>query len=218
LRPSADIVHGTVETIERRDAGFRVRTNGDWMAAGQLVLATRAVDAVGLLESTNAELADLLRSIPYNSCLTLSLGYRKDTIDYPLKGFGFLVPKRERKYVAACTCVGNKFNHRVPDDMVLLRCFMGGDALKESDEVLVQVARQELRSILGIEAVPAFHNVSRWPNAMAQYTVGHEQRVQRIESILTGISGLHLAGNAYYGIGIPDCIKMGKEAAAKITS
>jgi oxygen-dependent protoporphyrinogen oxidase len=218
LRPSADIVHGAVETVERRGTGFRVRANGDWMEVDNVVLAARAFDAAGLLESTNAELAGLLRSIPYNSSLTLSLGYRKDTIDYPLKGFGFLVPKRERKYVAACTCVGTKFNHRVPDDMVLLRCFMGGDALQENDEALVQIARQELRSILGIEAEPAFHNVSRWPNAMAQYTVGHEERVQRIDSILKGIPGLHLAGNAYYGIGIPDCIKMGKEAAAKITS
>ncbi len=218
LRSSADIIHGAVEAIERTGGGFRVRTNGNWMESEQIVLATRAVDAAGLLESINAELADLLGSIPYNSSLTLSLGYRKDNFDYSLKGFGFLVPKRERKYVAACTCVGNKFNHRVPDDMVLLRCFMGGDALQENDEALVQIARQELQSVLGIEAEPAFHSVSRWPNAMAQYTVGHEQRVQRIESILNGIPGLHLAGNAYYGIGIPDCIKMGKEAAAKITS
>ncbi len=231
LRPSADIVHGTVETVERTGAGFRVRTNDDWMEADQVVMATPAVDAVGLLESVNAELADLLRGIPYNSSLTLSLGFSRTGLlacrgeDQAgqarrpvLQGFGFLVPKRERKYVAACTCVGTKFNHRVPDDIVLLRCFMGGDALKESDETLVQIARQELQSILRIEAEPAFQSVSRWPNAMAQYTVGHEQRVQRIESILNGIPGLHLAGNAYYGIGIPDCIKMGKEAAAKITS
>src|SRR5258708_23720641 len=188
------------------------------MEADQVVIATPAVDAVGLLESINAELADLLGSIPYKSSLTLSLGYRKNTIGCPLKGFGFLVPKRELKYVAACTCVGNKFNDRVPDDMVLLRCFMGGDALQENDEALVQIARQELQSILGIEAEPVFHSVSRWPNAMAQYTVGHDERVQRIESILKSVPGLHLAGNAYYGIGIPDCIKMGKEPAAKITS
>ncbi|HEY6390131.1 MAG TPA: protoporphyrinogen oxidase [Bryobacteraceae bacterium] len=213
LRPSADIVQGTVESVERTAAGFRVRTNGDWMDADQVILATPAIDAAGLLESS--ELADLLRSIPYNSSVTLSLGYPKDR---QFKGFGFLVPKRERKYVAACTLVGNKFNNRVPDDMLLLRCFMGGDALKENDDALVEIARQELRGIMGLEAVPTFHSVARWPNAMAQYTVGHEGRVQRIESIVKTIPGLHLAGNAYYGIGIPDCIKMGKEAAAKITS
>jgi oxygen-dependent protoporphyrinogen oxidase len=216
LRPSADIVQGTVESLERMGAGFRVRTNSDWMEADQVVLSTPAIDAAGLLESS--ELADLLRSIPYNSSLTLSLGYRKETIKQQLKGFGFLVPKRERKFVAACTLVGNKFNNRVPDDMLLLRCFMGGDALKENDDALVETARQELRSIMGLDAIPAFHSVARWPNAMAQYTVGHEQRVQRIESILKNIPGLHLAGNAYSGIGIPDCIKMGREAATKIIS
>jgi oxygen-dependent protoporphyrinogen oxidase len=218
LRSSADVVHSMVESIERTAAGFRVRTNGHWMEADQVIVATPAIDAAGLLESINAELADLLRSIPYNSSVTLSLGYRKDQIGKALKGFGFLVPKRERKYVAACTLAGNKFNHRVPDDMVMLRCFMGGDALKENDEALVEIARQELRGIMGLDAVPTFHSIARWPNAMAQYTVGHEQRVQRIESIVKEIPGLHLAGNAYYGIGIPDCIKMGKEAAAKITS
>jgi oxygen-dependent protoporphyrinogen oxidase len=232
LRPSADIVHGAVERVEQDGPGFRVRANGDWIEADQVVLATPAVDAASLLDSSNAELADLLRSIPYNSSLTLSLGFSRTGLPAclpglnqtrqarrpVLQGFGFLVPKRERNYVAACTIVGNKFNHRVPDDMVLLRCFMGGDALKESDEALVRIARQELQSIMGLEAMPAFHNISRWPNAMAQYTVGHEQRVQRIESILKNIPGLHLAGNGYYGIGIPDCIKMGKEAAAKITS
>jgi len=213
LRPSADIIHATVETVEQ----FRVRANGDWIEADQILVATPAAEAAGVLQSANRELADLLRSIPYNSSVTLALGYRKDTFDHPLKGFGFLVPKRERNYISACTWVGNKFNHRVPDDMVLLRCFMGGDALNENDEALVQAAQRELRSIMGLEAVPVFHSVSRWPSAMAQYTVGHEARVQRIESIVATIPGLHLAGNAYHGIGIPDCIRLGKETAVKIS-
>ena len=108
----------------------------------------------GLLQPWNDNLAELLQSVPYTSSVTLSLGYRKDTFDHPLKGFGFLVPKRERKLLAACTWVGNKFSYRVPDDMVLLRCFMGGDALKESDESLVEAAQRELRSIMGLQAVP----------------------------------------------------------------
>ncbi len=217
LRPSADILHGTVESVERTDAGFSVRTNGNWMEADQVVVATPAGDAAGLIQSLNAELGDLLRNIPYNSSVTLALGYRKNTFHHPLKGFGFLVPKRERIYLAACTWVGNKFNYRVPDDMVLLRCFMGGDALNENDEALVQAAQRELRSIMALAAVPVFHQISRWPKAMAQYIVGHETRMQRIESIVATIPGLHLAGNGYYGIGIPDCIRLGKETATKIS-
>lgn len=218
LKPSADIMQASAETIERNGAGFRVRIAGNWLEAEQVIVATPAGAAASLLRSSNQEIAGLLSAIPYTSSITLSLGYRKDTFDHPLNGFGFLVPKRERKYMAACTWVGNKFSYRVPDDMVLLRCFMGGSALPLSDDALVEMARNELRSIMGLQAAPVFHSIARWPDSMAQYSVGHEQRVSRIESILETIPGLHLAGNAYRGIGVPDCIRMGKEAAARVTS
>jgi protoporphyrinogen/coproporphyrinogen III oxidase len=218
LRPSADIIHGKVETLERSAGGFRVRADGDWIEAEQMVLATGAGEAAPVLRSTDRELADLLAAIPYTSSITLALGYRKVGFDHPLNGHGFLVPKLERKYLMGCTWVGNKFNYRVPDDMVLLRCFIGGNGLALSDDQLVDTARKELRSLMGIQAQPVFHNIARWPNAMAQYTVGHQKRVERIEAILQTMPGLYLAGNAYHGIGIPDCVKMGKEAAARITS
>jgi oxygen-dependent protoporphyrinogen oxidase len=218
LKGSADVVHGAVESVENDGTGFRARVNGDWIAADHVVLATPAGDAARLLQPWSGELAALLQAIPYTSSITLSLGYRKDTFDHPLKGFGFLVPKRERKLMAACTWVGNKFSYRVPDDMVLLRCFMGGDALSQSDETLVKAAQSELHSIMGLHAVPMFHSIARWPNSMAQYTVGHETRQQQVEFMVKGIPGLHLAGNGYRGIGLPDCIRAGKEAAARITS
>jgi oxygen-dependent protoporphyrinogen oxidase len=218
LRPSADVIHGTVESLERSSTGFRVRANGAWLGADHVVLATPAADAAHLLQPCNSRLAHLLQAIPYNSSITLSLGYRRETFDHPLKGFGFLVPQRERQYLAACTWVGNKFSHRVPDDMVLLRCFMGGNAMAESDDALVEAARRELLSIMGLQAKPVFHSIVRWPNAMAQYTVGHQQRVDEIESLARTIPGLHLAGNAYHGIGVPDCIRMGKEAAGQVIS
>ena len=131
--------------LERNGSGFRARVDGNWMEADHVVLATPAGDAARLLQPWNGALSDLLQAVPYTSSVTLSLGYRKDTFDHPLNGFGFLVPKRERKLMAACTWVGNKFSYRVPDDMVLLRCFMGGDALKETDESLVEAAIRELR-------------------------------------------------------------------------
>jgi len=118
--------------------------------------------------------------------------------------------------MAACTWVGNKFSYRVPDDMLLLGCFMGGDALNETDETLVEHACAELRRIMGLQAKPVFSSISRWANSMAQYTVGHEKRVQQIEGILQNVPGLYLAGNAYRGVGLPDCVKMGKEAATRI--
>ena len=83
---------------------------------------------------------------------------------------------------------------------------------------MVDAARTELHGSMGVEAEPVFHNIARWPNAMAQYTVGHEQRVARIEQLVQAIPGLYLAGNAYHGIGVPDCVRMGQEAATKIIS
>jgi len=218
LRPSADVKQASVEALERTNSGFRARVNGDWIDSENVVLAVPAGSCAALLGPIHAELADLLSSIPYTSSITLSLGYRKATFDHPLNGFGFLVPKKERKLMAACTWVGNKFSYRVPEDLVLLRCFMGGNALSESDGGLVKAARDELRNIMGLQAEPFFHSIARWPQSMAQYTVGHEKRIERIEAIMKSLSGLHLAGNAYHGIGLPDCVRMGKEAAARITS
>lgn len=216
LKPSADTVQANVESIERAGNGFRVRVNGDWMEAGQIVLATTACEAAPLVQGLQPELAALLGGIPYTSSVTLSLGYIARTFDHPLQGHGFLVPKKERKFIFGCTWVGNKFDHRVPPNMVVLRCFLGGNALGLSDEAIVDAARSELNRIMGLEAEPVFHNVARWPNAMAQYTVGHAQRVERMEQLAREIPGFHLAGNAYHGIGIPDCVHMGQEAAAKI--
>jgi oxygen-dependent protoporphyrinogen oxidase len=218
LRPSADIVHGNVEALERNAAGFRARVNGDWMEAENVVLAAPAGDCAKLLQSSNGELAGLLAEIPYTSSITMALGYRKDTFDHPLNGHGFLVPKLERQYLMGCTWVGNKFNHRVPENMVLLRCFVGGNGLALTDDELVEAAGSELRAIMGLQAQPVFHSIARWPNAMAQYTVGHEKRVQRMEEILKTEPGLYLAGNAYRGIGIPDCVKTGRDAAERIAT
>jgi oxygen-dependent protoporphyrinogen oxidase len=102
--------------------------------------------------------------------------------------------------------------------MVVLRCFLGADAMPLTDEALVEAARSDLESIMGLEAEPVFHNIARWPHSMAQYTVGHERRVARIEELTRSIPGLYLAGNAYHGIGIPDCVRMGQEAATAITA
>ena len=165
-------------------------------------------------------LAALLDSVRYSSSLTLSLAYDKATFGHRLNGFGFLVPAKERNRLVACTWVANKFSYRVPDDLVVLRCFFGGAndeaILGEDDPAVVRIARQELRRIMRVTGTPVFHHIARWPRSMAQYTVGHQQRLEQIQQLVANHPGLHLAGNAYHGIGIPDCVKMGREAAARI--
>jgi oxygen-dependent protoporphyrinogen oxidase len=220
LAAKANVVHGAAEAIERRDSGFRVRVNGDWMEAEHVVVACPAWAAGELLCDVDGRLASLLRMIPYTSSAIAQMVFRASEFDGQRAGTGFLIPRKERRKLMACTFVGTKFPHRVPADKITLRCFFGGagnDAvLGEPDDGLVAIAREELRAILGLTAPPIYAGIYRWPRSMAQYIVGHGARLKEIESHASTVPGLHLAGNAYTGIGIPDCIRMGRQAAAKI--
>lgn len=211
------VVHGEAETLARAAEGWRVRVKGAWLEAGHVVLAAPAWSVAGLTREIAPELAALLDTVPYNSSTTVALGYEAARIGRKLTGFGFLVPQKERRRLIALTVVGNKFPNRVPDGKVVLRCFLR-TAESEAAESIVAAIRQEIARILGVTAEPDFWRVSRWPRSMAQYTVGHGDRVKRIEQEMVSLPGLYLAGNAYYGIGVPDCVRMGKQAAEKITA
>jgi oxygen-dependent protoporphyrinogen oxidase len=222
LAKTACVRQAEAQTIERTPEGFRVRVNDDWIDARHVVLACPAWSASTLTAALDGTLSCRLGEIPYTSSSTVTLGYRATGFDGQRAGHGFLVPSKERQRLAACTFVNEKFPNRAPADLVVLRCFFGGagdDAvLNESDESLISMARTELRRIIRLTAAPAFTSISRWPRSMAQYTVGHSARWKEIESRVAAIPGLYIAGNGYTGIGIPDCIRMGRHAAARILS
>jgi len=215
-----EVIRARAEAIERVPAGFRVRIAGDWLECRALVLACEAHNAGPLATALDPRLGELLAGIPYSSSMTVAVGFDAADFPAPPEGFGFLVPRKERRRMVACTWVGTKFSYRVPPDKIVARCFLGGmeDAgvLAESDDAVAAEVQQELRDIAGVTARPRFIRISRWPRSMAQYTVGHPDRVAEIEARAAAIPGLYFAGNAYQGIGIPDCIRMGKTAAEKI--
>ncbi len=221
LSKALRVEHKRVERIET-NSGFRIRAGGSWLEADSVILACPSWCAAELAGNVEPDLAARLNEIPYSSSLTLSLIYDAAKFDGMRAGFGFLVPKRERKRVAAATFVGTKFPFRAPENRIIVRVFMGGATdeaiLSEPDERVVAIAREELRSILHLRTEPMTHFISRWPRSMAQYTVGHSKRIAEIKARAMAIPGLYLAGNGYDGIGLPDCVRTGRAAAKAIIS
>jgi protoporphyrinogen/coproporphyrinogen III oxidase len=207
--------------IERAGAGWRVTTTGgERLDADRVILATESHVAARLLRYADPSLAALLEGVPYASAATVSLGYRRADVPHPLDGFGFVVPRAEGRALLACTFSSVKYPGRAPDGHVLLRCFLGGAldarALEADDETLATRAREELREALGIDAPPVLTRVARWPLSMPQYHVGHLPRVEAIEHRVRSLSGLALAGGAYRGVGIADCVRSGEAAAESV--
>lgn len=217
VRPHTDVRHGEVRQLRRSAAGWRLEMQDGVLEAERVVVATPAWRAGAILKEENAKLSTLLEGIEYSSSITLALGYRRDRAGRVPPGFGFLVPAAERKTLVACTFIGAKFAHRVPDTHVVLRCFLGGAGreavLDLEDGELVRMVRGELQALLGWNVEPDFVKIQRWRRAMAQYAVGHSVRLQRIRTLIEECPGLALAGNAYEGIGISDCVRTGRNAA-----
>jgi len=219
--PSRCVRLGTaVRRISRPDPGkpWRVELlDGPPIEAGGVVLTTEAHASARLIDGVDPELALQLRSIPYASSAIVTVGYRRDQIRHPLDGFGAVVPAIEGRSILAISFLSVKFPRRAPAGTVLLRVFVGGATQPdlfdlEDDEIKVMV-RNELSSLLGASGEPLLIEVGRHPRAMPQYTLGHLDRVAAIRQRATRHSRLILAGNAFHGVGIPDCIRSGRGAA-----
>jgi oxygen-dependent protoporphyrinogen oxidase len=208
-----------VQDVQRQREGWLVSTGHASDHFDAVIVATPAQAAAELLKTVSENLASELGGIRYTSSVTVNLGYDQSVRAALPPGFGFLIPRSEGKRMLAATFVHNKFPHRAPDDRALLRCFIGGarneQVLQAPDEEVLRIVREELRQIIGLTANPLFTRVYRWKGAMAQYGVGHLDRLQRIESLLRQLPGLTLAGNGYRGIGVPDCVRSGTEAAKR---
>jgi oxygen-dependent protoporphyrinogen oxidase len=218
LDPESLRLRNHVRRIYPVDDGWRVsiEINGD-ERFDAVILATPANVAGTLLDGVDRGLARNLLDITYSSSVTVTLGYYLDQIKTLPPGFGFLVPRSEGARMLACTFVHNKFPHRAPEGKGILRCFLGGArdeaVLALTDDEILEEVHRELVDIVQLNARPIFARVYRWRGAMAQYESGHIARVERIEKRLLEVPGLALAGNAYHGIGVPDCIRSGMEAA-----
>lgn len=212
-----EVWRGSVSDVEKIEGGYRVHVNGKTFETSHLVIATPAWSAAKLVEGFDAELGASLASIGYSNSLTAALIYDRAQVGRKFPSFGFLVPKIERQLLVACTFVDQKFDHRVPADRLFLRCFVGGDKPLSMTDAEVQAGvEKDLERLIGLKAQPIAVEITRWPRSMAQYPVGHSANLARIDSRVAQHEHLYLAGNGYRGIGIPDCIRSGKDAAERI--
>ena len=208
-----------VTRLERSRDGYRVHTEvGEPIDAQHVVLALGAPRAAALVRELDAPLADSVAAIPYGSATTVTLAYAREQIPHPLDAAGFVVPSIEGRAITAATWSSRKWPGRAPAGMELIRVFFAGPPSERDDDTLVRDARGELGALMGIDAAPTLVRISRNPGAMPQYHVGHLDRVAAIESRLAAHPALSLAGNAYRGVGIPDCIARAEQLAESLTS
>jgi oxygen-dependent protoporphyrinogen oxidase len=193
--------------------------DGSRVVVDAVVLATPAWASGDLLRTVAPLPAADLSAIEYVSTATASLAFRRDQVEHDLSGFGFVVPRAENRPVMATTWSSSKFPGRAPEGHVLLRSFLGRAGIEAAaqldDGEMTKVVRAELREVMGISAAPEFVEIFRWPRGMPQYRVGHVDLVDRIETGVAEVPGVELAGGAYHGIGIGDCLREGAAAAER---
>ena len=208
-----------VTAVERCGSGWVVKTEERSEPFDAVVMATPAPVTAQLLHGVNPALVSGLRQIKYSSSAAVALGYDRPITLPP--GHGFLVPRTEGRSMLACTFVHRKFPFRAPEGASLLRCFLSSSRVPDlnhrDDYWLLSTMLAEIGEILAVTETPLFANIYRWECALPQYSTGHLERVAQMEKILKETPGLHVIGNSFHGIGIPDCIKSGKEAAEKLS-
>lgn len=210
----------SVQGINRRGDVYQVHTPAGILDADIVVLASPAYASADILKETDKELSDTLLKIPYPSLSVVCLGYRREKVGHDLGGFGFLIPKKEGRKILGTLWDSSIFPNRAPEGHVLLRTMIGGarasDLAMMDDGRLLSTVMDELRPIMTLKSDPDMARVYRWERAIPQYLLGHSDKLKKINERLRSHNGLYLAGNAYNGIGMNDCVENGYKLAEEI--
>lgn len=207
--------------IARVGTGYRVDlAGGQSISADAVVLATPAFVTARLLADLMPDAATVLAEIPYVDVATIWLAYPRSAVGRPLDGTGFLVPPEEGKFLVGCTWSSAKWPHLADDNLVLIRCMVGrrGDRrwLDMDDETMVNRVHDELVEAMGLTAGPNHQSIQRWPQAMPQYLVGHQDRLDALDAAIHHLPGLYLTGAAYRGVGLASCVADAKRTAQDV--
>ena len=210
-----------IQASPQNRGSFSVTLDNDAiLIADAVVLATPAFQTAKMIRQLEPEVANTLEQIPYTSTATVSLAYPTEAVEGHIRGFGFVVPRKEQRPLLAGTWTSLKWPYRSQKGETLIRGYVGGRGretiLENDDTQLVDAIRQELQSIVGISRSPNYTEVHRWDRGMPQYTVGHQARVAKIQELLRPRPTLHISGAGLCGIGIPDCIREGNRVAGNL--
>ena len=194
--------------------------DGTRVDADAVILATESWAAEELVRPVDTAIADALAGIDHSSSATVSLAFEESEVGIDMNAFGVLCPLVEGRALMAATLSSTKWPGRAPEGKVLLRGFVGGPhnqaIMAESDDRLAEIVLSELREVLGVKGEPLFSRVFRWEKGMPQYTLGHLDRVEAIETRSGEVPGLALAGGSYRGVGLPNCVESGERAVSKV--
>lgn len=209
------------KSVDTTPTGLSVQfSSGEPLAADGVVLALPSFQSAELLRRFDATLAAGLDEIEYASSAIVVSGHKLSDISHPLNAFGLVIPHCEGRRILAVSFLNRKFPGRAPGDRAILRTFVGGamqpEEFDRTDDEIAETVLSELHDILGVHGEPDFVRIARYPRGMPQYTVGHLERVSRIQSLASQYDRIALAGNAFTGVGIPDCVQSGELAANSI--
>ena len=208
-----------VTAIERSDRRFTIQAGADRLEADAVVLATPAFETGRLLRGLAPAAADALAGIRYASTAAIVLVYPPGTGAALPNGTGFVVPSRAQANITACSWLSRKWPSPAYGDRAVIRCFVGRDgresALDLEDDELIDDVRREVEAVTPLGAEPAAARVVRWRRGMPQYDVGHLDRVGAIDRALEEVRGVFVAGSAYRGVGIADCVRQANEVAGE---
>jgi oxygen-dependent protoporphyrinogen oxidase len=214
---------GVESVLRDADGSWRVALDGgEVLEADAVIIATPSWAASRMLADADPRVRELLDSIPFSSSATVPMAFREEDCPFDTKFFGILVPLVENRPLMAVTMSSAKWPDRAPEGRVLLRGFVGGprnqEIMGKSDDELVEIVRAQLVDILGLkpDAKPLFSRVFRWTMGMPQYTMGHLDRMDELDSLVDRVGGLALAGGSYRGVGVPNCLEGGESAASKV--
>ncbi len=208
--------------IEKGTCWAVILQNGETFQADAICVAVPAGKAAALLHPFAPELAAELNAIPYDSVATVNAVFRRSDVAHPLDAFGFVVPPSEHRRILGATFASVKFPGRATQDTVLIRAFVGGASRGQlvdlDDSGMKQMVVEELRRILGIRGEPILTVIRRHLQAIPQYRADHLEKVAAVENQAARYPGLYLIGNAYHGVGIPDCIRQAEMAAERMAA